>query len=57
MRNAPPEVRSQVNFPEENMDQLLQRLETFVVNEEKRGGITAQARERLERALRGFQNR
>jgi hypothetical protein len=46
-----------VHFPEENMDQLLERLETFVVNEEKRGGITAQARERLEKALRGFKNR
>lgn len=57
MRNAPPEIRNRVRFPEENMDQLLDRIETFVVDEEKRGGITAQARERLERALRGFQNR
>jgi hypothetical protein len=57
MRNAPPEFRGRVNFPEENMDQLLNRLETFVVDEERRGGITAQARERLEKALRGFQNR
>jgi hypothetical protein len=57
MRNAPPEIRKQVRFPEENMDQLLDRLETFVVDEEKRGGITAQARERLEKALRGFKNR
>jgi hypothetical protein len=57
MRNAPPELREHVRFPEENMDQLLDRLETCVVDEERRGGITAQARERLERALRGFQNR
>jgi len=57
LRNAPPEVRNRVRFPEENMDQILDRIETFVVDEEKRGGITAQARERLERALRGFQNR
>ena len=57
MRNAPPEVRGSVNFPNESMDQILDRIETFVVDEEKRGGITAQARERLERALRGFQNR
>ena len=57
MRNAPPEIRNQVRFPDENMDQLLDRLETFVVDEERRGGITAQARERLERALRGFHNR
>ena len=57
LRNAPREVRNRVRFPEENMDQILDRIETFVIDEEKRGGITAQARERLERALRGFQNR
>lgn len=57
LRNAPPEVRNRVRFPEENMDQILDRIETFVIDEEKRGGITTQARERLERALRGFQNR
>lgn len=57
MRNAPLDLRNPVNFPDENMDHLLERLETFVVDEEKRGGITAQARERLERALRGFKNR
>jgi hypothetical protein len=57
MRNAPSEVRNNVRFPDENMDQILDRIETFVVDEEKRGGITAQARERLEKALRGFQNR
>ncbi len=57
MRNAPPEIRNRVHFPEENMDHLIDRIETFVVDEEKRGGITAQARERLEKALRGFQDR
>ena len=57
IRNAPPEMRNRVHFPEENMDQLLDRIETFVVNEERRGGITAQARKRLQDALRGFQNR
>ena len=57
LRNAPTEGRNRVRFPEENMDQILDRIETFVIDEEKRGGITAQARERLEKALRGFQNR
>lgn len=57
MRNAPLDLQNPVNFPDENMDHLLERIETFVVNEEKRGGITTQARERLERALRGFHNR
>lgn len=57
MRNAPPDLRESMRFPEQSMDQILDRLETFVIDEEKRGGMTAQARERLERALRGFQNR
>lgn len=57
IRNAPPEIRNRVRFPDENMDQILDRIETFVKDEEKRGGVTAQARERLERALRGFQDR
>jgi len=57
LRHAPPDLRNPVNFPDGSMDVLLDRIETFVADEEKRGGITSQARERLERALRGFQNR
>ena len=40
-----------------DMDAILGRIETFVVDEEKRGGMTAQARERLEKTLRSFQDR
>ena len=39
------------------MDDIVGRLESFVVDEEKRGGMTAQARERLERLLGRLQNR
>lgn len=57
MRNAPPEVRNSVRFPEENMDQILDRIETFVVDEEKRGGMTAQARARFEKAIDAMQKK
>ena len=57
MRNAPPDLAEQVHFPNANMDDILDNIETFVRDEERRGGMTTQARERLERVLRGLQNR
>ena len=56
-RHAPPDLVDRVRFPDANMDEILDNIETFVINEEKRGGITAQARQRFEKALRGFQDR
>ena len=57
MRNAPTDLAAHVRFPDANMDDILDNIETFVRDEERRGGMTAQARERLERVLRGLQNR
>lgn len=57
LQNAPPDMEQTVPFPDADMDEILGRLEKFVVDEEKRGGITAQARERLEKTLRSFQDR
>lgn len=57
LRNAPAEMQERIRFPDANMDEVLDNIEAFVVNEEKRGGMTAQARERLEKTLRGFQDR
>jgi hypothetical protein len=57
MRNAPPDLAEHVHFPNANMDEILDNIENFVRDEEKRGGMTTQARERLERVLRGLQNR
>lgn len=57
LRNAPPDLVDQVRFPDANMDEILDKIEAFVSDEEKRGGMTAQARQRLEKALRGLQNR
>jgi len=57
LRHAPPDLVDRFRFPDANMDELLDRVEDFMVDEEKRGGMTAQARERFEKALRGFQDR
>ncbi len=57
LRNAPQDFENPVPFPDANMDEILDRVEAFVVDEERRGGMTSQARERFERALRGFHNR
>ncbi len=55
LRNAPPDIDQPMPFPDGNMDEVLDNIEAFVINEEKRGGITAQARERFEKALEAIQ--
>ena len=57
LSNAPPDMQQPQPFADTDMDDILGRIETFVVDEERRGGMTAQARERLEKTLRGLQNR
>ena len=38
-------------FAVEDIDKMVSRIETFVVDEYRRGGVTAQAKERLDSAL------
>ncbi len=38
-------------FPVEDVDEMVSRVESYVVDEFRRGGITAQAKERLDKAL------
>ncbi len=51
LQNAPPEVGHFQEFPEADIDALVGRLETFVVDEHRKGGITAQAKARLDKVL------
>ncbi len=51
LENAPPDLEQMEPFPEADMDQLVGKLETFVRDEESRGTVTNQARERLEKVL------
>ncbi|MBT8088598.1 MAG: hypothetical protein KJO01_00150 [Gammaproteobacteria bacterium] len=51
LQNAPPELRHFQEFPEADIDALVGRLETFVVDEHRKGGITAQAKARLDKVI------
>ena len=57
LRNAPPDLEQFEPFPETDLDDIVGRVEAFVVDENKRGGMTAQARERLEKALEALRER
>jgi len=51
LENAPPDLEEIQPFPEADMDELVGKLETFVTDEDSRGAVTNQARERLEKVL------
>ena len=53
--NAPPEVTKDHSFGNSSMDELVRKIESFVVEEYRRGGVTAQAKERIDRALNAIQ--
>jgi hypothetical protein len=55
--NAPEEVRREHELAVSNLDELVDKLETFVVDEYERGGVTAQAKERIDKALDAIQRR
>jgi len=57
LTNAPPDLEHPMPFPDADMDDIVGKIEAFVVSEEKRGGMTAQARERFEKALDALQKR
>lgn len=53
--HAPEDVRREHEFAVSNLDELVDRLESFVVEEYERGGVTAQAKERIDKALDAIQ--
>jgi hypothetical protein len=57
LRNAPPDLEGFKGFPDADMDDIVGRLETYVVEEHKNGGMTAQAKERLDKALETIKRR
>ena len=56
-RNAPPNLESLEPFPDTRMDDIVGRIETFVKDEHARGGMTAQAKERFDKALDAMQRK
>jgi hypothetical protein len=45
------------SFPHNDIDELVTRVESFVVEEYKSGGVTRQAKERLDQAIDGLHRR
>ncbi len=56
-KNAPEESPQDDRFGDLNIDELVVRVESFVVDEYKRGGVTAQAKARIDKALDAIQRR
>jgi len=55
IENAPPDVVDTMPFGNGGIDDIVSRVESFVVDEYKRGGVTAQAKARIEKALEAMQ--
>jgi hypothetical protein len=53
--HAPAEVKQEYSFGVADMDELVDRFESFVVDEYQRGGVTKQAKERIDQALNAIQ--
>ena len=51
LQNAPPEVVARDHFGTSDIDEIVAKVESFVVDEYKRGGVTAQARDSLQQAM------
>jgi hypothetical protein len=57
LRNAPPDLELPEAFPGADLDDIVGKVEAYVIEDQKRGGMTAQARKRLEKALSALQKR
>lgn len=56
-KHAPEEVIDDDRFADMNIDELVVKVESFVVDEYKRGGMTTQAKEKIDQALNAIQRR
>lgn len=52
---VPAPLHERDHFPDEDIDALVGRVESFVIDEYKKGGVTRQARKRLDRAIEALQ--
>ena len=56
-KHAPEEITHDDRFADMNIDELVVKVESFVVDEYKRGGITAQAKAKIDQALNAIHRR
>lgn len=57
LKNAPASVKPPRSHAAADMDELVGRIEHFMIEEHRRGGLTAQARDRLDKALDALQRK
>ncbi len=57
VENSPEKLNQPSPFGESDIDDLVDKFESFVVDEFKRGGVSAQAKERLHAALEAIQRK
>jgi len=57
VKNSPEEIEQPRPFGDRDIDDIVGRLESFVVDEAKRGGLTLQAKERLDRILNAVERK
>jgi hypothetical protein len=53
--NSPEEIQKPQPFGDQDIDDIVRRLESFVVDEVKRGGVTTQAKNKLDKILDALQ--
>ena len=57
VKNSPEKIEQPQPFGDQDIDDIVGRLESFVVDEVKRGGVTTQAKARLDKILAAVQRR
>jgi hypothetical protein len=57
LRNSPEDINPASAFGETDIDDIVTRVEAFVIDEYKRGGVTAQAKARIDKALEAVQRK
>ncbi len=57
VKNSPEKIEQPQPFGDKDIEDIVGRLESFVVDEVKRGGVTTQAKERLDKILAAVQRR
>lgn len=57
VKNAPAGVDNGQAFGDVELDDIVSRVETFVVDEYQRGGVTAQAKSRIDAALNAMRRK
>lgn len=55
VKNSPQEIETPQAFGNQDIDDIVGRLESFVREEVKRGGVTSQAKDRLDKILEALQ--